>query len=95
MNNTEHEERALNFVKYFTIVGWCISALAFFLWIMELAESSYESQPVFYFVIFIAWTFYMWSLSFIFQIFFYLKGIYEELRKDNSINSEQRTKRNF
>jgi hypothetical protein len=95
MDNFKYEDGALNFIKYFMIFGWSISFLAFIVFLSEFFSSSYESEPFWYFLFFLAWSIYMWSLKFIFQIFFYLKGIYEELRAANPSNIEMRNKRNF
>ena len=82
-NNLIYEKSAIGYISFISLFSWICVGVAFFLFFLSIT-GGVELNSWFLFAIFIASAIGAISLSFGFQIFFYLKGIYEELKKLNS-----------
>lgn len=82
-NNLTYENSAIGYISFISLFSWICVGVAFFIFFLSIT-GGVELNSWFLFALFIASAIGAISLSFGFQIFFYLKGIYEELKKLNS-----------
>jgi hypothetical protein len=80
--NLEYEASAISFIKFISIFTWIGVGIFFLIFLISLT-GGIETNPFIIFIVLLVLILNAVSLSFIFQIFFYLKGVYEELKKLN------------